>query len=252
MTNQRHASRLITQIGETTWNLVALGDSTPTGKGIGEEYSYVQIYAQYIEKDLEVDVMVHNWATNETQTVANWVEKVCNNEELRKDLRNADVITMWLGWHDLVAFIFSKMNGSSLDEVDVHSLREITNPMQDNFDRLLSEIVSLASPDETLILIADVGIPPLFVIRWKKDGTFAMWKRHSYEVWRNYIIQAATKHNVHVVPTYELINGANGDQKMPSEYMQDDNVHFNEQGHKMIADIHRKVGYRYSSSRNSN
>jgi hypothetical protein len=233
---------------KSTWHLVSLGDSTPTGKGVNINHSYVYIYASYIEEDFGVDVEVHNWATNEIQTVANWVEKVCNNEELREDLRNADVITIWLGWHDLVAFIFSKISGNSHDEVVADSLREITNPMQDAFDSLLSEIVSLATPDETLILIADVGIPSLFVVKWKKEGTFDIWKQHAYEVWHNYIIQAAAKHNVHVVPTYELINGANGDRVMPSEYMQADKVHFNEQGHKMIADIHRKAGYRYASS----
>lgn len=246
----KHASTLIAERGETTWDLVALGDSTPTGYGIGADHSYVQVYAGYIEEDLGVDVVVHNWATNRTQTVADWVEAVRNNEELREDLRNAEVITMYLGWHDVIPSIGIGRGGpcyKRADEVDVDCLGEVTNPMQEEFDKLLSEIVSLASPDETLILIADVGIPSFFVARWKEYGTLDVLKRHAYEVWRDYIIQAAGKHKVHVVYVYEVVNGPNGDQEAPPEYMQSDGLHFNERGHKLLADIHRKVGYQYSS-----
>lgn len=245
----KHASTLIAERGETTWHLVALGDSTPTGYGVGADHSYVQVYAGYIEEDLGVDIVVHNWATNRTQTVADWVEAVRNNEELREDLRNAEVITMWLGWHDVIPSIGIGRGGpcnERADEVDLDCLGEVTKPMQEGYAKLLSEIVSLASPDETLILIADVGIPSLFIARWKEYGTLDVLKRHAYEVWRDYIIQAASKHNVHVVHTYEALNEPNGDQEMPPEYMQSDGLHFNEHGHRRIADIHRKVGYEYS------
>jgi lysophospholipase L1-like esterase len=65
-------------------------------------------------------------------------------------------------------------------------------------------------------------------------------------VWREYLIQAARKHSVHVVSTYEMLNGPNGDQEIPPEYMQSDGLHFNKEGHKLIADLHRNVGYEYS------
>ena len=241
----KHASTLIAKRGDTSWDLVALGDSTPTGYGVGADHSYVQVYAGYIKEDLGVDVVVHNWTTNSTQAV---IEAVRGNEKLREDLRNAEVITIWLGWHDVIPSIGIGRGGpcyKRADEVDVDCLGEVTNPMREGFDKLLSAIVSLASPDETLILIADVGIPPLFVARWKEYGTLDLLKRHAYEVWRDYIIQAASKHNVHVVYTHEVINGPNGDQEVLPEYMQSDGLHFNEQGHKLLADVHRKVGYQY-------
>jgi lysophospholipase L1-like esterase len=246
----KHASTLIAERGETTWDLVALGDSTPTGYGVGADHSYVQIYAGYIEEDLGVEVAVHNWAINATRTVAGWAEEARNNEELREDLRNAEVITIWLGWHDVIPSIGIGRGGpcyQRADEADLDCLREMTDPMQEGFDKLLSEIVSLASPAETLILIADVGIPPLFVARWKEYGTLDLLKRQAYEVWRDYIIQATSKHKVHVVYTYEVINSPNGDQEIPPEYMQSDGLHFNKQGHKLLADIHRNIGYEYSS-----
>jgi lysophospholipase L1-like esterase len=246
----KHASTLIAERGETIWDLVALGDSTPTGYGVGADHSYVQVYAGYIEQDLGVDVAVHNWATNATRSVAGWVEEVHNNEELRENIRNAEVITIWLGWHDVIPNIGIGRGGPCYpraDELDMDCLREVTNPMQEGFDQLLSEIVSLASPAETLILIADVGIPSLFVARWKEYGTLDLLKQHAYEVWRDYIIQAASKHKVHVAHTSEVVSAGNGNQEMRSKYMQSDGLHFNDEGHKLIADLHRKVGYEYSS-----
>ncbi|MGD2177990.1 MAG: SGNH/GDSL hydrolase family protein [Anaerolineae bacterium] len=245
----KHASTLIAHRGERTWDLVALGDSTPTGYGVGGEASYVQVYAGYIEDDLGVDVAVHNWATNEIRRVADWVEAVRTNAELRDDIRDAEVITMWLGWHDVIPRILMGRLSSCYEGregVDVDCLEEATSPMEDGFDHLLSEIVSLASPDETLILIADTGIPARFVETWKQDGTFDVTKEHAYEVWRNYIVQAASRHGVHVVRTYEVINGRSGDQPLPPEYWQPDRLHFSEQGHRLIADLHRKLGYGHS------
>jgi lysophospholipase L1-like esterase len=240
----------IAERGETTWDLVALGDSTPSGFGVDEQHSYVQVYAGYIEEHLGVDVAVHNWGTNNTTTVAGWVEVVRENQELRQDLQNAEVITIWLGWHDVIPSIGLGIGGPCYqqdDEVDLDCLREVTDPMQRGFNDLLSEIVALANPAETLILIADVGIPSRFVARWKAYGTLDLLKRQAYEVWRDYIVKSAGDHKVHVVHTYEVINGPNGDQETPSAYLQSDGLHFNEQGHKLLADIHHKIGSEDSS-----
>jgi hypothetical protein len=76
MAAPKHASTLIAERGETSWDLVALGDSTPAGYGVGLDRSYVQIYAEYLKEDLGVTVDVHNYATGSPRTVANWVETV--------------------------------------------------------------------------------------------------------------------------------------------------------------------------------
>jgi hypothetical protein len=190
---------------------------------------------------------IHNWATDMIQTVADWVEAVRNNEALREDLRNAEVITLWLGWHDVVPRIMEGGPCHKRDgEVDLACLRQATKPMREGYDELLSEIVSLTGPNPTIILIADVGIPSLFLTSWKEHGALDVLKVHAYEVWRDYILEAAGRHHVYVVYTYEELNDPNGDQEMPSEYMQSDGLHFNEHGHRRIAEFHRKVGYETS------
>lgn len=245
----QHAATRIAERGETSWDLVALGDSTAAGVGVSSADSYVQIYARFIEQDLGVSVNVHSYATGSRRTVADWAGMVQSHEALRDDLRNAEVITMWLGSHDLLLAVGRGRGGPCYPragEADLECLREMTDRMQEGFDLLLSEIVALASPAQTLILIAEVGIPPPMVAAWEEDGTFALLKRPAYEVWRDHLIQAAEKHRVHIVPTYEALNGPNGDRPTPAEYIQADGIHLNAKGHKLIADVHRSVGYEYS------
>lgn len=249
-TGPQHAATRIAERGETIWDLVALGDSTAAGAGVPSADSYVQVYAGFIEQDLGVTVNVHSYATSSRRMVADWVEVVQSNEALRDDLRNAEVITIWLGSHDLLRAVGLGRGGPCYPragEADLDCLREMTDRMQEGFDLLLSEIVALASPAQTLILIAEIGIPPPMVAAWEEDGSLALLKRHAYEVWRDHLIQAAEKHRVHVVPTYKVLNGPNGDRRTPAEYLQSDGIHPNAKGHKLIADVHRGVGYEYSS-----
>lgn len=58
-----------------------------------------------------VGVEVHNWATNSTRTVAEGSEQVHNNGYLRNDLRTANVIAIWLGWHDMIPNIGAPLGG---------------------------------------------------------------------------------------------------------------------------------------------
>ena len=77
--------------------------------------------------------------------------------------------------------------------------------------------------------------------------SFHLLKGPAYEVWREHLIQAANRHGIHVVATYEALNGPNGDREMPPEYLQSDRTHFNERGHRLVADLYRSVGYEYFS-----
>jgi len=197
--------------------------------------------------DLGVDVVVHNWATNSTRTVLDWVEVIRTDEGLKEDLRNAEVVTIWLGWHDLIPSIGVIGKGGPCykrGEIDLDCFRSVTDPMKQGFDDLLSEITSLANPNETLILIADTGNP--FVDAWIEYGTLDTLKGPAYEEWRNHLMEAAENHGVHVVNTYHAINGPSGDQSLPSEYSQADGLHLSELGHKLLADLHREIGYEYS------
>ena len=225
-----------------TWDYVALGDSTPTGYGV--QKSYVDIYAEYIEADLGVTVRVHNWARN-GQSAAQLVTALQGDQALRDDIHEAEVITIWTGANDILARVGVYPAGGicgKWEKLNMDCVREGVTALKANIDAIIAEILSLRSPDETLILIADVGNP--LAGDWKQLGILGELKGPAMEDWINHIAQAAEKNNIYVVHSYRVINGPNGDDEgVPPEISQADGVHFSEEGHRLLADLHREVGY---------
>lgn len=224
------------------WDYVALGDSTPAGYGV--QKSYVDIYAEYIEADLGVTVRVHNWARG-GKSAAGLLTALQGVEALRGDIREAEVITIWIGANDILPCVGVYPGGGKCgkwEELDMDCVREEVTALKANIDAVIAEILSLRSPDETLILIADVGNP--LASQWKELGLLDELKGPVMEDWINHIAQAAEKNNLYVVHTYRVINGPNGDNEgAPPDISQADGVHFNEEGHRLLADLHREVGY---------
>ncbi len=222
---------------EPEWLLVALGDSNSRGFGVSVEDTYVSIYADYIEEDLGVKVKVSNWSTNISRDVADWTRIIRENKLIYNDLKKAKIITLWLGWDNIIPVV------GKIYDIDLAELEKVTSSMEQEFANFFSELTKISDPKETLILIADIGIPPVFYYPWKENGTYEVLKYEAYEKWRNYLMEAADKYNVKVVETYKVLNGPEGNNIISEEYMLNDMIHLSEKGHKLIADLHREVGY---------
>lgn len=78
-------------------------------------------------------------------------------------------------------------------------------------------------------------------------GIFDAVKGPAFEHWRNHLVRSAAAKSISVVQTYKALNGPNGDQKL-LEYMQADGLHLNEHGHRLVADLHRQLGYAFTAS----
>ena len=115
-------------------------------------------------------------------------------------------------------------------------IRETVGQINENIDAILDEILALNSSEETRIMIADVGIP--FVAKWKYHEWFGILREEAYESWRDHLVDAANERGIIVVYTYEVLNGPSGDQKLEGIY-QNDGIHFNKEGHRLIANLHR-------------
>ncbi|MGD2272674.1 MAG: SGNH/GDSL hydrolase family protein [Desulfobacterales bacterium] len=219
-----------------TWDYVALGDSTPAGFGV--EKSYVDYYAEFIEKDLGIQVEIHNFARS-SQKTSTLLKQLQTDEEYRAALQDAEVVTLWTGWNDLGEPLSKFRTDSCGGKDNLDCIRDKVAEINKNLDGILDEIRSLTGTD-TLILIADVGIP--FVQTWQYQGWFDTLQGPCYEEWRNHLVQAAEKRDMKVVYTYHVLNGPNGDEKLEGIY-QNDGIHLNEEGHKLLARLHREVGY---------
>jgi len=84
------------QVPQNPLKLVAIGNSTPAGYGIKPQENYLRVYAEYIEQDLNVEVEIINWAKLESRNLLGWVQAITTDEVFRMDIKNADIITIWI------------------------------------------------------------------------------------------------------------------------------------------------------------
>jgi hypothetical protein len=61
--------------------------------------------------------------------------------------------------------------------------------------------------------------------------------------WLGHMAQVAERHTVPVVYSYGVLNGSNGGEQVPAEILQADRLHFKEKGQRLLADLHRELGY---------
>ena len=235
---------LSTHEANTTWDYVALGDSIPAGYGVNAQ-SYVIYYAEYIEADLGVKVNVHNWSIP-GQTTKQVLTKLQNDQELRDAIKDAEVITIWTGWNDVARFFIlgKESKCSDGENLDMDCVREGVRVLEVDIDALLIEILSLRSTNDTLIRIADNCNH--FVGEWKEAGEYQKLKGPVFEDWSEAIVQIASNHGVPVVHTYMALNGEDGNDEIAAKYLWADGIHFSAEGHILIADLHRDLGYDYT------
>lgn len=236
---------IISSINENTYSqtplnslkLVAIGNSTPAGYGIEPQENYLRIYAEYIKQDLGLEVEIINWAENGNKNLLDWIKAVTTDEVFRMDIKNANIITIWLNWYEGMPYIYKT------ERVYKDELNMTNKKMGDSYNILFAEITRLVDPKETLIVVAETGIPPAIAETWKDNNFYQELKQYAYEDWKNYLRKAAENNNVKVVPTYKAFNGQDGNSMLPEVYIQKDGIHFSAKGHKLIADLHRNLGY---------
>lgn len=218
-----------------TWDLVALGDSMATGYGVGLDEVYTQQYAALLEDELDITVTVRSHATNELTTVAEWVEVVATDESLRTDLREAEIVTLWLGFHDIGEAVFGGCTGDWPDPLKA-CFEEATASMPSDFDELLASIKDLV-PEEATVLMADIGIPPAVLDQWSGKPFWPQMKHLLFDRMRDSVHVAAGANGVTVVHSYEALVGPNGEVPYP-QFLQSDRIHLNAEGHRFVAELH--------------
>ena len=223
---------------DRTWDYVALGDSFPAGLGV--EKSYVDYYAELIEQDLGVQVEVHNFSRNGQSTTV-LLGRLRKSAELRDAIQEAEVITIWTGWNDLWQELELYRREQCGGEDNLDCIREEVAGLKTDFDAVFDEILSLTSVEDTHVLVGESGIP--VVNSWNHYGWFDTLQGPCYEEWRAHLVKSADERGIMVVYTYHTLNGPGGDERLDDRYLQSDGIHLTEEGHRLMADLHRAAGY---------
>lgn len=222
--------------GPSDWTYVALGDSW-TGSVCGT--SYVAYYAGHIESDLGVKVRVLSKAKINL-TSEELLSALRSDQYLRNDMSKAKVVTFLIGGNNAY-FVLNP---------GIPDIQKAFAAWRETYDAVIDEILSLRSTSDTIIRAIDYPNP--WVCLLKKQGIFDQVKPNC-DAWSEQIVEAASEHNIPVARAYLAWNGPNGDEDPAAKgYICGDpyqlpavgNVHPNEAGNRVIAEVLRKLGYK--------
>jgi lysophospholipase L1-like esterase len=140
-----------------TWNYVALGDSLAAG--VGARQGYVDRYAEYLREDTGARVELTNLGIS-GQTSPQLLRALRNDASTRRALRGAQVVTYNIGINDLGQARGSHEAGTCGGAQGERCLHAAVAELDENWDAITGEILSLSSPDETIIRTVGLGYTP--------------------------------------------------------------------------------------------
>ena len=201
------------------WDYVALGDSLAVG--VGARRGYVTRYAEQLRSDTDVRVRTINLGVS-GQTSTQLLYSLRHDRAMRKDLRGAEVVTLNIGLNDLGQASGSYEAGICGGPQNKACLREAVDKVAQNWDAIIQEILTLRSPEETIIRTAGFGYTP-------RAGKFF----EPYVVETTSHIASTTAEND--IPSVEVRLGEAG--------MSKDELHPNDRGYRVIAERLADLGY---------
>jgi lysophospholipase L1-like esterase len=235
----KNAATAIAESGDTTWTYVALGDSVTWGM--------IPLYAEMLEEDLGVTVIVQDRTASGDHS-SRLLERLRTSNWLRKELREADVITIEIPWNAFEDPCLAYLNGSpgacgGSDNQDC--LREALETYMADTDAIIAEIVSLRGPSEALIRIQDTY--QFHVGQSKAEGAFETINRY----WREanaHVIEVAENYHIPVARVYDAFMGEEGVEDPQARGLIHDGRHTSPEGAALMAELFRDLGYEYAAS----
>ena len=234
----QNAATAVGEGGDASWDLLVLGDSL-----LAEGMSVLpERYAAHLEEDLGIDVEIQNLAV-EGETTRSLLANVQKYPWYRDPIQKADVILISVGGGDLPGRARKFFSGECGGADNQDCLRERLDESQANWDALLAEVASLASPEETKVRPI---IPRVldYYARLYKD------QPEDVEVYNSYVIamyehmaRSCAESGIPVLDLYQLYDGPHADPNLPEIAGTGDGVHVSNEGDAVIADLLRGLGY---------
>ncbi len=207
------------------WDYVALGDSLAAG--VGARRGYVDRFAEHLRNDTGARVRVANLG-HSGQTSSQLLYALRNDAAMRRFIGGAEVVTLNIGINDLGHASRSYENGSCGGAHNEACLRKAVGEVEENWDAVIEEILSLRSTKEAIIRTVGLGYTP------RVDGVF---EPYLAEVNHHIAASAADAG----IPYVEVRLGGEG--------MSPDGVHPSDEGYRVIAERLRELGYEPLSPR---
>lgn len=227
-------------------NYVAFGDSLATG--YGANYGYVYRYADALAMDTGAEVNVNDLGVN--GLTSGQLRAIIENDQGARDvIEQSDVVTINIGANDLMQARLRYKAGYCGGADNQDCLRQTVADFRANWDAILTIVTGLRSPDEAIIRVTDFYNPFVHIdgsmISWPDSGTDDFWVFEKYlEQVNSDIAESSNAYDIPHAKIHEAYNGPSGtDDPSDKGYMHSDGIHPNDDGHAVIAQELRRLGY---------
>lgn len=219
------------------WTVVALGDSYVEGAGVtSRSDAFVAVYASSLAADLGIETELVNLGGGGHRPVGVWAQLVELSPRHANAVARADVVVLWLGWHDIFPVMLDDAPWSASKR---EQLMAINEGLPAAWEAFLATVRATA-PAHATILLADSAVPPYVLDRFRDRPEWPEIKRLAFLDWREAMMVAAERHGVVVVPTYVELNGPDGEDEVGPGDCSADRVHCDAVVHRRIAEVYRE------------
>lgn len=222
------------------WDYVVLGDSITLG--------YPELLKTGIEDDFDgsVTITIKNWYMG-GQTSSQMLRALQTTEQLREDIRKAEMITVLIPWAGCAGALKKYGyggGGSCGGEDNQDCLRECLANYKSDTTAIFAELVDLRNPSEALIRVHDVY--QFHTSSTQELGTFDVINSYWQEA-NTHVHDTAESYGIPVAYVYDAFMGEDGIQP-PEEngLVGMDMVHTTSEGQQLIAELLRGLGYELS------
>jgi lysophospholipase L1-like esterase len=220
------------------WSYVALGDSLAAG--FDAVQGYVPRYQSDIENDTGVAVDLNNLGQPGWQS-SDLVNALRTNASFRTAVSNAQVVTWDIGGNDLKHAYKLFLTGACGGADNQDCFRSAVTNFKSNWDGIVRQLTSLRDPSQTILRTMDIYNP--FVAEQEALGDLARLKPYLDET-DAYIQKSAAKNGILCAKVYLAFNGPSGtEDPIAKGLIAPDGFHANDNGHKLMADLLRQLGY---------
>lgn len=214
-----------------SWDYVQLGGSVMCTFG--------SRYAEHIEADLGVEVTLHS-CCRPSHHSTQLLSLLRNNQELRSDLYEAEVVTFPVSVRYLKDPIQAYGAGTCGGPDNQDCLRKALTLYKKDVDAIIDEMLSLRSTSDTII--RSMTYYNWWVNDWKELGYFDDLNPY-WMACNQYLVQAASEHHIPIARVDLAFNGPNLDEDPSDKGYLSDGQHPNQEGIALMAELMRELGY---------
>ncbi|MGI9108215.1 MAG: DUF4214 domain-containing protein [Pyrinomonadaceae bacterium] len=224
---------------QQTWQYTALGDSLAFGIE-DSQGGYVARFRNHVQADTGASVNVINRGVP-GWTSADLLRALRTDETLRAQIANSQIVTWDIGGNDFLAALDRYSTGACGGTDNQECLRATAAAFKINWNAIIAQILSLRSPDNTIIRTMDIYNPVVNLLR--SFGALSVLKPYLDDINRH-IFFTAVSNRIACARVYQAFNGITGDIDAGQRgYMSADNIHPNDTGHGVIAAEFRALSY---------